>query len=75
MISRKGPVRLLRRLAEETEDGNWVVKVVERSYRTESGRHMFSSRVKTLWSYLSEEDKHFNLNSVSQLRRVKEDIK
>ena len=54
------PLRILNRFADCGADGVWVVKTDNRIYRTAIGRRMFSSRVRRLWSVLTEEEKCYN---------------
>ena len=60
---RGDPIRILRRFAYFEEGSSWKVLPGEGSHRTEMGRRMFSSRIRRLWSVLSEEEKTFNPNN------------
>ena len=67
ILLRKNPMKMLRRLAEES-DGDWKVKPPEKR-RTEVGKRTFSSRVRRLWSILPEEVKHLDINKKSTKKR------
>ena len=70
MLQRKDPVRSLHCMADKTEEGVWKVKTPDEKARTEVGRRTFSSRVKRIWSILTEEEKVMNIKNKNDLRHL-----
>ena len=75
MLQRKDPVRSLHCMADKTEEGVWKVKTPDEKARTEVGRRTFSSRVKRIWSILTEEEKVMNIKNKNDLRHLQRKIK
>ena len=71
ILERRDPGRLLERIAEKDEHGNWNVKPPEKKTRTEIGRQTFSGRFGRLWSIMEESDKAILLKNKAELQKFK----
>ena len=75
ILTKRDPIKILRRFAEEDEEGEWRVNDDDSGLRTACGKRMFSSRVKRLWSGLSEGEKVANIQSKTAMEVIKNKIK
>ena len=80
ILGNENPIRLLRRIADQEEDGSWTVKKADNKHRTELSRRCFSSR--RLWMVLMEEEKVCAINMKEnqnvikdRIRKMKQDTK